>query len=109
MKKWILLGAPKSTFYIQIDSFIADFQNAVSRASNLDDAILQNATAISPQYADLVSLAARQTFGGVEFSVSNGSDGKWNMSDVKIFMKDVGNSRCVVPGTCEITCADTIT
>ena len=92
-----------------MDAFLDDYENANERASALDSAVLQNATAISAQYGDLVSLAARQAFGSTEISISNGTDGNWNMSDVKIFMKDVGNSRCVVPGTCEITCADTIT
>ena len=75
-----------------MSAFLEDFQDASERASALDNAVLQNATAISSQYADLVSLAARQAFGSIEMSVSNGTDGKWNMSDVKIFMKDVGNS-----------------
>ena len=54
--------------------------------------MLQSAAAISSKYADLVSLATRQVFGSIEISVANGSDGKWNTSDVKIFMKDVGNT-----------------
>lgn len=70
-----------------------DYEAASARAINLDKSIIQNATLISSQYADLLSLAARQTFASIEISVSNGSDGKWNMSDVKIFMDDVGSSR----------------
>ena len=54
---------------------------------------MNDASAISPQYTDLVSLAARQAMGGVEFSVINGTNGSWNTSDVKIFMKDVGTSQ----------------
>lgn len=79
----------------QIAAFLADYQDASARAVNLDNALISNATSISSEYADLVSLATRQAFGGLEISVSNGTDGKWNMSDVKIFMKDIGNSRYV--------------
>ena len=59
----------------------------------MDNMITQAASNISSQYVDLVSLAASQTFGSIEISVSKGSDGDWNTSDVKIFMKDMGNSR----------------
>ena len=31
--------------------------------------------------------------GGTELTVGKGSDGQWNMSDVKLFMKDVGTSQ----------------
>lgn len=78
-----------------MQAFLADYPAANERASALDNIILQNATAISSQYADLVSLAARQAFAGTEISVSTGSDGNPNASDVKIFMKDIGNSRYV--------------
>lgn len=78
-----------------MSAFLQDYQNASERASALDNAVLHNATAVSSQYADLVSLSALQAFGSIEISVSNGTDGRWDMSDVKIFMKDMGNSRCV--------------
>lgn len=38
-------------------------------------------------------MAARQTIGSSELSITNGTDGRWNTSDVKMFMKDVGTSR----------------
>lgn len=31
--------------------------------------------------------------GSTELTVSQGGDGQWNMSDVKLFMKDVGVSQ----------------
>ena len=76
----------------QIDAFVADFPAASQRATTLDNRIRNDAAAISPQYVDLVSLAARQAIGATELTIANGTDGKWNTSDVKMFMKDVGSS-----------------
>lgn len=72
----------------QIDDFTAGFSEAQQRAIALDNAILGNASKISAQYADLVSLAARQTLGSLDFTVSTRTDGNLNTSDVRIFMKD---------------------
>ena len=47
----------------------------------------------SDTYSNFVSLATRQAMGGTELTIAKGSDGNWNMSDVKMFMKDVGNSK----------------
>lgn len=79
----------------QIDAFVADFAAASQRATEFDKKMLSDASAISPQYANLVSLAARQTIGSTELTIANGTDGRWNTSDVKMFMKDVGTSRFV--------------
>ncbi|KAI0633572.1 hypothetical protein C8Q77DRAFT_1217931 [Trametes polyzona] len=74
-----------------IDDFTTGFPQAQQRAIALDNAILGNALAISSQYADLVSLAARQTLASLDITVSTGTDGKPNASDVRIFMKDTGS------------------
>ena len=48
---------------------------------------------ISSNYADLVSLAARQVMGSMDITVlRNDADGSLNGSDVKIFIKDIGGS-----------------
>ncbi|OJT12480.1 hypothetical protein TRAPUB_10957 [Trametes pubescens] len=75
----------------QIDDFTAGFSEAQNRAIALDNAILGNASNISTQYTDLVSLAVRQTLGSLDFTVSTGTDGKPNASDVRIFMKDISS------------------
>lgn len=75
---------------IQIDDFTAEFASAMQRAMALDQAILNAASKISPQYVDLVSLAARQTFSTIDITASFGSDGLANASDVRIFMKELG-------------------
>lgn len=50
-----------------------------------------------------MSLAARQTL-AVDFTVGHSSDGDgtFNTSDIMIFMRDVGQSRLVVPTTSRI-------
>ena len=79
----------------QMEAFVSDYSDASSRATTLDNRITQSAQSISSEYSDLVSLAARQTFGAIDITVSRGSDGQWNTSDAMIFMKNMGNNRSV--------------
>ncbi|KAK0246503.1 hypothetical protein EDD85DRAFT_897226 [Armillaria nabsnona] len=79
-----------------IDFFLSDFSDAKQRAIDLDNKIMSDARQISDNYADLVTLAARQTL-AVDITVSKDSEGQWNTLDVMTFMKDVGNSRRVNP------------
>ncbi|KAK0500707.1 hypothetical protein EDD18DRAFT_1434560 [Armillaria luteobubalina] len=72
-----------------IDSFLNDFPNAKQRAIALDSKIVSDARQISDNYADLVTLAARQAL-AVDITVSKDSTGQWNTSDIMTFMKDVG-------------------
>ena len=67
---------------------MADFPNALERAKALDARILSDASALSSNYADLVSLAARQAMAGMELTV--GQDG--STADVMMFMQDTGSS-----------------
>ncbi|KZT10665.1 uncharacterized protein LAESUDRAFT_755360 [Laetiporus sulphureus 93-53] len=80
-----------------VESFVLDFSDAQSRAESLDNELMQNASSISSQYSDLISLAARQAFGGIDITVSNETDGNWNTSDVMIFMKNMGTDSRVNP------------
>lgn len=80
----------------QIDEFVAGFSAAYDRAVALDEKIMNDAAKVSSHYVDLVSFAARQTMGSLDITVGNGADGNLNSSDVKIFVKDIGNSRCVL-------------
>jgi len=67
-----------------------DYEDAMTRCLALDSQLTDAASAISSNYSDLVTLAARQTFGGIDITISNGTDGQWNSSDVMIFMKNLG-------------------
>ncbi|KAJ3517828.1 hypothetical protein NLJ89_g250 [Agrocybe chaxingu] len=81
----------------QLDAFITDFPSARSRAEAFDAKIMSEASVVSQQYADLVALNLRQTMAALEITTAKPSSGEWNTSDVKIFMRDTGNSRRVNP------------
>ena len=66
----------------QITTFAKDYDNALSRADALDLQITQDATAISGNYSEIVSLSVRQTLGALEFTYTPG-----NSSDVMAFVK----------------------
>ena len=68
------------------------YQDALARATALDQKILTAAANVSTHYADLVSLAARQAIGGTELTIgrSTSNPTQWNSSDVKMFMKNLG-------------------
>ncbi|OCH88863.1 DUF1793-domain-containing protein [Obba rivulosa] len=80
-----------------ISDFLINYTTTSQRAQALDSKIQQDALNISSEYADLVSLAARQVFGSIDITISKGSDGQWNTSDIMIFMKDMGNTRRINP------------
>ncbi|KAI0358680.1 DUF1793-domain-containing protein [Trametes cingulata] len=75
-----------------IDDFTSAFATIEQKCIALDEAIIANASKVSSHYADLVSLATRQAMASFDITVSTGSDGKPNASDVRIFMKDIGSS-----------------
>ncbi|KAJ3763359.1 hypothetical protein EV360DRAFT_33746 [Lentinula raphanica] len=83
---------PTALAYLMNDS-----ANALPRSKKLDQQIVQDAKAISANYADLVSLASRQVMASIEFTVGTDASGKPNASDVLFFMKDVGNSQRTNP------------
>jgi hypothetical protein len=76
-------------------AFMSDASDALSRATALDNKIVSVANGVSSNYADLVSLASRQVMAGMEITVGS-NNGQINNSDVLFFMKDTGNSRCVI-------------
>ena len=71
---------------VKIDYFLLDFSNAKARADALDSYLLASAT---------IAVSARQVIGSTELTVSMGTDNQWNMSDIMMFMKDVGRSKYV--------------
>ncbi|KAJ8483513.1 hypothetical protein ONZ51_g4651 [Trametes cubensis] len=74
-----------------IDAWTTSFSDIQARAIAFDEAVMGNASQVSSHYADLVSLATRQTLGSLDITVSTDSTGQPNASDVRIFMKDVGS------------------
>ncbi|KAI0267468.1 hypothetical protein BC834DRAFT_822339, partial [Gloeopeniophorella convolvens] len=75
-----------------IVDFLNDFTDATSRAQTLDSKIQQDATSISPQYWDLVSIASAQVYGSTQLTIGTDSNGNFNTSDVMMFMKNVGGT-----------------
>ncbi|XP_006457508.1 hypothetical protein AGABI2DRAFT_181692 [Agaricus bisporus var. bisporus H97] len=72
--------------------FLGDFASARARGQTFDNNILQEASAISPEYAGIVSLVTRQLFASMDITIPGKGIGQPNASDVKIFMKDVSIS-----------------
>lgn len=86
----------------KISAFATDFSNARGRAEQLDARLISAANAISSDYADLLSIAARQVYGATELTIAKGSDGQFNKSDVMMFMRNIGggdSAQCVDSST----------
>ena len=79
-----------SNIKVQIVDFLNDFSNASSRAQQLDNKILQNATSVSGSLGDLVSLAITQVYGSMQLTIGADAQGNLNQSDVMMFMKNIG-------------------
>ncbi|THH32901.1 hypothetical protein EUX98_g1248 [Antrodiella citrinella] len=74
-----------------ISSFLDDFSNALTRAKAFDAQVSKDASAISADYVSIVALSIRQVFGAVELTVSKMGSGKFNTSDVMMFMKEISS------------------
>ncbi|PIL29028.1 hypothetical protein GSI_09076 [Ganoderma sinense ZZ0214-1] len=78
-----------STMADAISSFLGDYNNAVTRANQFDNAVSNDANRVSSDYASLVALSVRQTFGAIEITVPQHSDGSFDTSNVLTFMKQM--------------------
>ncbi|KAJ3793241.1 hypothetical protein GGU11DRAFT_419164 [Lentinula aff. detonsa] len=79
-----------STISGAITAFLLDYSAALSRAESLDKKLQTAAGSISSDYADIVALSMRQTFGATELTIS-GSPGAWNTDDVLMFIKEISS------------------
>lgn len=71
----------------------------MSLSTQLDSQIISDATNVSLDYPDLLSLVARQAMSAIEITVLKNADGSFNTSDVMAFMKDMGDvgaGECVI-------------
>ena len=75
---------------VQIVDFLKDFSNALTRARNLDNQILQAANSVSNNLGDLVSASIAQVFGSMQLTIGTDTHGNLNYSDVMMFMKNIG-------------------
>ena len=88
----IFLRSFCSNILVQIIDFLNDFSDASQRAQTLDQKILQDAASISGLLRDLVSLAVPQVYGSSQLTIGIDGHGKFDTSDVMMFMKDIGRS-----------------
>lgn len=88
----------------QIGAVLNNFTDSLAAAEKLDAKLASDGGAISSEYADLLTLATRQTFGAIDLTVARPNPGgEVNMSDVKAFAKDfgsVGSGGCVISFRC---------
>ncbi|TBU63560.1 hypothetical protein BD310DRAFT_945106 [Dichomitus squalens] len=70
-----------------IETFLKDYDDALIRADEYDKQINDAASKISSDYASLVALSIRQTFGTIEITAPRQSDGSLDTSKVLTFMK----------------------
>jgi hypothetical protein len=75
---------------VQIVDFLKDFTNALTRARNLDNKILQVANSVSNNLGDLVSASTAQVFGSMQLTIGTDTHGNMNKSDIMMFMKNIG-------------------
>ncbi|KAL5494541.1 hypothetical protein ACEPAI_2 [Sanghuangporus weigelae] len=90
-------------------AFLDDFPRAQSAAETFDSQILNTGQQFSAEYADLLALTVRQVMGCMDITLSKSSDGSWNMSDVKVFTKNMGGIGTDVLGyTLSVNIIDTL-
>ncbi|TRM67680.1 hypothetical protein BD626DRAFT_104598 [Schizophyllum amplum] len=74
-----------------ISDFLGDYDNALSRAQDLDDKIKSDAGAISTDYANVVTLSVRQALAAIEITTSKSGD-SYDTDDVMIFLKEISSN-----------------
>ena len=86
---------------VQLEFFISDFDNSLSRAETLDAQVREDAAKISPdgKLFDMISLATRQVFASLEITAPQGQG-----DEARIFMKDMGMTKSVHMCTCVELC-----
>lgn len=73
--------------------FLEDFgTGAISGAIEMDAQLQNDAGNVSPEYAALVSLVARQALSAMDITIKQNSDGSWDSSDVTAFMDNTGGA-----------------
>jgi hypothetical protein len=68
--------------------FLDDYGDAYEEAAKLDTAITEKALNISQEYADILALSVRQSFGAVELTIPESDH---NTSDVLSFIKEISS------------------
>ncbi|KLO08587.1 DUF1793-domain-containing protein [Schizopora paradoxa] len=74
-----------------ISFVLNDFNRSLDSGLAFDSKVMAAANKISPNYADLLALTTRQSLSALEVTISQTVNGSWNTSDVKMFVKDMGD------------------
>ncbi|KLO18699.1 DUF1793-domain-containing protein [Schizopora paradoxa] len=88
-------------FLIQTLSFLQNYTKAQAAAEEFDNKLINDTIAASEsqQYADLVSLVVRGAMSSIEITLPQGNQGQQDLSDVDVFMKDMGGMQPGVGGS----------
>ncbi|KAL5508771.1 hypothetical protein ACEPAG_4750 [Sanghuangporus baumii] len=90
-------------------AFLDDFPRAQSAAETFGSQILNAGQQFSAEYTDLLALTVPQVMGCMDITLSKSSDGSWNMSDVKVFTKNMGGiGTDVLVSTLSVNTVDTL-
>lgn len=71
----------------------------------MDAQVRTDALKISEDYAAIVDLSVRQTFGSIELSVSRSSNGAINATDILVFMKEISSNGVRLCSQCLVRCS----
>ena len=74
----------------KIKDALDHFEDALAASIELDNKLLTAANSISTEYAGLISLVTRQAMGAIEYTINIDNNDN-NISDVKAFMRNMGN------------------
>ena len=77
---------------MQAKIFLDDFQRATDASSAFDARLSAAGNAVSPEYADLLALSARQVMGSLDIALPKNAGGEWEFSSTKVFMKNMGSA-----------------
>lgn len=92
IQKRSLYFLSQTTVADNIPSFLSDYTDAITKASNFDNTVQHDASYISSDYASIVALSIRQAFAGTEITLSQNSNGSWNGEDVLVFLKEISSN-----------------
>lgn len=76
---------------MQVRNATDDFQYALNISIGFDNQISADALHYSQEYADLLTISTRQALSALEITLVQSTDGTWNSTDVKAFMKNMGS------------------
>ena len=74
----------------KIKDALDHFDDALAASIGLDNKLLAAANSISTEYAGLISLVTRSAMSAIEYTINIDDNGN-NISDIKAFMKNMGD------------------